>query len=175
MASVLSAPHFHNEEAAYKFLEKRVWPEGPVCPHCGGVERISAMKGESTRIGSYKCYQCRSKFTVKVGTVFESSHVKLNVWLQAVALLTSSKKGMSSNQLHRILGVTLKTAWFMGHRIREAMRSGDLTPMGGNGILEMDETYFGPTSEDRVSPYRKDRPFTRGVVLDLATSGPLSR
>ena len=162
MASVLSAPHFHDEKAAYKFLEKRVWPEGPVCPHCGGVERISAIKGTSTRIGSYKCYQCRSKFTVKVGTVFESSHVKLHVWLQAVALLTSSKKGMSSNQLHRILGVTLKTAWFMGHRIREAMRDGSLAPMGGNGILEMDETYFGPTTKDHVSPARKGRPFTKG-------------
>lgn len=162
MASVLSAPHFHDEKAAYKFLELRVWPNGPVCPHCGGVERISAMKGASTRIGSYKCYQCRSKFTVKVGTVFESSHVKLHVWLQAVALLTSSKKGMSSNQLHRILGVTLKTAWFMGHRIREAMRDGSLAPMGGNGIIEMDETYFGPTTKDHVSPSRKGRPFTKG-------------
>lgn len=170
MASILSAPHFHDEKAAYKFLEKRVWPNGPVCPHCGGVERISAMKGASTRIGSYKCYQCRSKFTVKVGTVFESSHVKLHVWLQAVALLTSSKKGMSSNQLHRILGVTLKTAWFMGHRIREAMRDGSLAPMGGNGIVEMDETYFGPTAEDHVSPARKDRPFTKG-----GKSGPRNK
>ena len=121
MASVLSAKHFHDEEAAYNFLEAKVWPNGPTCPHCGGVERISKMEGQSTRIGTYKCYQCRSKFTVKVGTVFESSHVKLHLWLQAVALLTSSKKGMSSNQLHRILGVTLKTAWFMSHRIREAM------------------------------------------------------
>ena len=160
MASVLSAPHFHDEQAAYKYLEARVWPNGPVCPHCGGVERISKMEGKSTPMGSYKCYQCRSKFTVKVGTVFESSHVKLNVWLQAVALLTSSKKGISSNQLHRVLGVTLKTAWFMGHRIREAMRSGELTPMGGNGILEMDETYHGQVAETRTSPQRKGRPYT---------------
>ena len=161
MASVLSAPHFHDEAAAFKYLEKRVWPEGPVCPHCGGMDRISKMEGKSTPMGSYKCYQCRSKFTVKVGTVFESSHVKLNIWLQAVALLTSSKKGISANQLHRILGVTLKTAWFMGHRIREAMRTGDLTPMGGNGIVEMDETYYGPTAHDHVSPSRKGRPYTK--------------
>lgn len=133
MASVLSAPHFHDEEAAYAFLEARVWPNGPVCPKCGGVERISKMQGKSTRIGAYKCYQCRSKFTVKVGTVFESSHVPLNIWLQAVALLTASKKGISSNQLHRTLGVTLKTAWFMSHRIREAMRSGNLSPLGSGG------------------------------------------
>ncbi len=163
MASVLSAPHFHNENAAYKFLEKRVWPHGPTCPYCGGVERISKMEGASTRIGSYKCYQCRGKFTVKVGTVFESSHVKLHVWLQAVALLTSSKKGMSANQLHRVLGVTLKTAWFMGHRIREAMRDGSLAPMGGAGqIVEADETYFGNMKEPRPLKRPRDVPYTRG-------------
>jgi transposase-like protein len=144
MTSILSAKHFHDETAAFEFLEARVWPKGPVCPHCGGVERISKMQGKSTPVGSYKCYQCRSKFTVKVGTVFESSHVKLHIWLQAVALLTSSKKGISANQLHRTLGVTLKTAWFIGHRIREAMRDGKLTPMGGSGgIVEIDETYHG--------------------------------
>lgn len=158
MASVLSAPQFHDEAAAFKFLEARVWPKGPICPHCGGVERISKMEGESTPMGSYKCYQCRSKFTVRVGTVFESSHVKLHVWLQAVALLTSSKKGMSSNQLHRVLGVTLKTAWFMGHRIREAMHDGNMPPMGGEGsIVEADETYFGP----RTTPVTYSRPRAR--------------
>jgi transposase-like protein len=150
MTSVLSAKHFHNETAAYDFLEARVWPNGPVCPHCGGFDRISKMEGQSTRIGTYKCYQCRKQFTVKVGTVFESSHVKLHLWLQAVALLTSSKKGISSNQLHRTLGVTLKTAWFMSHRVREAMRDGKLTPMGGNGgIVEMDETYHGKRATPR--------------------------
>src|SRR5438105_10686297 len=110
MTSVLSAPHFHNEDAAYAWAEARLWPKGPVCPHCGGVERISKMQGKSTRLGTFKCYQCRMQFRVTVGTVFEASHVKLHIWLQAVALLTSSKKGMSSNQLHRVLGVTLKTA-----------------------------------------------------------------
>lgn len=127
-----------------------MWPNGPVCPHCGGTERISKMTGKSTRIGVYKCYQCRMQLSVKVGTVFESSHVKLHIWLQAVALLSSSKKGISSNQLHRTLGVSLKTAWFMSHRIREAMRDGKLSPMGGAGqIVEMDETYHGKVATPR--------------------------
>ncbi len=142
--SVLSAKHFHDEEAAFAWVEARVWPEGPVCPHCGGFERIGKMGGKSTRLRTYKCYQCRKPFTVKVGTVFESSHVPLNIWLQAMHLICSSKKGISANQLHRILGVTLKTAWLMGHRIREAMRSGELAPMGGGGgIVEADETFIG--------------------------------
>lgn len=144
MASALSAPHFHNEAAAFAFVEARVWPEGPVCPHCGGVERISLMGGKSTRQGLYKCYQCRKPFTVRMGTVFESSHVPLHIWLQAMYLIAGSKKGISSNQLHRTLGVTLKTAWFMSHRIREAMRSGNLAPMGGEGgVVEVDETFIG--------------------------------
>jgi transposase-like protein len=160
MPSILSAKHFHDEKAAYAFLEARVWPNGPVCPHCGGVDRISKMNGKSTRIGTYKCYQCRKQFTVKVGTVFEDSHVPLHLWLQAVALLTASKKGISSNQLHRTLGVTLKTAWFMAHRIREAMRDGALAPMGGNGgAVEIDETYLWNTKEPKVSPQRKGRPY----------------
>jgi transposase-like protein len=144
MASALSASHFHNEEAAFAYVEARVWPNGPTCPHCGGVERISKMQGKSTRMGLYKCYQCRKPFTVRMGTIFESSHVPLHIWLQAMYLIAGSKKGISSNQLHRTLGVTLKTAWFMSHRIREAMRSGDLTPMGGEGgVVEVDETYIG--------------------------------
>jgi len=144
MASVLSAPHFHDEEKAFSYVEARVWPEGPVCPHCGGVERISKMQGKSTRMGLYKCYQCRKPFTVRMGTIFESSKVPLHVWLQAMFLVAGSKKGISSNQLHRILGVTLKTAWFMSHRIREAMREGGLAPFGGEGgAVEVDETFIG--------------------------------
>jgi len=144
MSNTLSAAHLQNEEAAYAYLEARVWPEGPVCPHCGGVERISKMQGKSTRVGAYKCYQCRKPFTVKIGTIFESSHVKMHLWLQAMYLIAGSKKGISSNQLHRILGVTLKTAWFMSHRIREAMREGELAPFGsGGGSVEVDETYIG--------------------------------
>ncbi|MCW5697097.1 MAG: IS1595 family transposase [Bauldia sp.] len=162
MSSVLSAKHFHDEAAAFAFVEKRVWPNGPVCPHCGGVERIGALKGKSTRLGTYKCYQCRKPFTVKVGTVFESSHIPMHIWLQGIALLSSSKKGISTNQLHRILGITLKAAWFMSHRIREAMRSGSLAPMGGSGgIVEADETYIGKRKEKRTMR-TSGQPFIKG-------------
>ena len=160
MASVLSAEHFHDEAAAYAWVEARVWPDGPICPHCDSVDSATALKGKSTRIGVYKCRDCRRPFTVKVGTIFESSHVPMNLWLQAIALLTASKKGFSSNQLHRMIGVTLKTAWFMGHRIREAMRSGGLAQLGGaGGIVEADETYFGEkavkTSKGKRGPANK--------------------
>ena len=142
--AILSAPHFHNEEAAYKFVERRLWPRGPVCPHCGGTERNRPMGGKSTRIGTYKCYDCRKPFTVKIGTIFESSHIPLRLWLQAIFLIASSKKGISSNQLHRTLGVTLKSAWFMSHRIREAMREQSLVPFGSDGgAVEVDETFIG--------------------------------
>ncbi len=142
--SIISAPHFHNEEAAYGFVEARIWPDGPVCPKCGSKERIGKMGGKSTRIGTYKCYICRKPFTVKIGTIFEDSHVPMRLWLQAIYLLAASKKGISSHQLHRTLGVTLKTAWFMGHRIREAMREGELAPFGSNGgTVEVDETFLG--------------------------------
>ena len=175
MKSVLSAKHFHDEAAAYRFLEARVWPTGPICPHCGGMDRLSKMQGESTRIGTYKCYQCRMQFTVKVGTVFESSHVALNIWLQAVALLSSSKKGISSNPLHRTLGVSLKTAWFMSHRIREAMRDGKLAPMGGNGgIVEMDETYHGNRKPPAFSPVRAATPAPRAGVGPAKKRGIVS-
>jgi len=136
--SILLQPYFHNEEAAYAFVEARVWRKGPVCPHCGGVERNGKLAGNSTRIGVYKCYDCRKPFTVKVGTIFESSHIPLRLWLQAIFLIASSKKGISSNQLHRTLGVTLKSAWFMSHRIREAMRAGAFAPFGsGGGAVEV--------------------------------------
>jgi transposase-like protein len=130
MSSVISAKHFHDERAAYAYVEARLWPTGPICPHCGNADpaRIIKMAGKSTRIDVHNCRECRKPFTVKVGTIFESSHVSLRLWLQAIHLLCSSKKGISSNQLHRILGVTLKTAWFMSHRIREAMRDGNLPP-----------------------------------------------
>jgi transposase-like protein len=142
--SILSRPEFHNEEAAYAYVEARIWANGPVCPHCGGVERIGKMGGKSTRIGAYKCYQCRKPFTVKIGTIFEASHVPMNLWLQAIYLICASKKGISSNQLHRTLGVTLKTAWFMSHRIREAMRDDTLGTFGsGGGVVEADETFIG--------------------------------
>ena len=170
MSSVLSDKHFHNEAAAYAWVEARVWPEGPICPHCGGFERIGKMGGKSTRIGAYKCYQCRKPFTVKVGTVFEASHVPMHLWLQAMFLLSSSKKGISSNQLHRTLGVSLKTAWFMSHRIREAMREGKLGPLGGHGkIVEADETYYGPKAEKRTAT-TSGRPYTKS-----GRSGPSNK
>lgn len=148
--SYLNAPHLHDEAAAYRFVEALVWPQGRVCPHCGVVDQSSAMKGKSTRMGTYKCYACRKPFTVKIGTIFESSHVKLHLWLQAIFLIASSKKGISSNQLHRTLGVTLKTAWFMSHRIREAMRSGTLGQFGGGGgPVEVDETFIGIEPGDK--------------------------
>jgi transposase-like protein len=144
MASKLSQAHFHDEEKAFSYVEARVWPNGPTCPHCGGVERISKMQGKSTRLGLHKCYQCRKPFTVRMGTIFESSKVPLHVWLQAMYLIAGSKKGISSNQLARTLGLTVKTAWFLSHRIREAMREGGLAPFGSNGgAVEVDETYIG--------------------------------
>jgi transposase-like protein len=170
--SVLDAKHFHDEEAAYAYLEARVWPNGPVCPHCGGFDRIGKMGGKSTRIGVYKCYQCRKPFRVTVGTVFESSHVPLRLWLQAVHLLASSKKGISSNQLHRTLGVTLKTAWFMSHRVREAMRVIGVEPMGGAGeIVEIDETFSGRVEGQPLSHKAGSPSSYRNTVLSLVTRG----
>jgi transposase-like protein len=141
---LLSQPFFHDEQAAYAFLEAVIWPDGPICPHCGAVDRIYTLKGKSTRIGVRKCGHCRNPFRVTVGTVFESSHVPLHKWLQATFLMCASKKGISAHQLHRTLQVSYPTAWFMEHRIREAMRSGELAPMGGlGGIVEVDETFIG--------------------------------
>lgn len=151
MASGLSAKHFHDEQAAYDYVEARIWPKGPVCPHCGGVERLGKLQGKSTRVGVWKCYQCRKPFTVKIGTIFEDSKVAMHLWLQAMYLIAGSKKGISSNQLHRILGVTLKTAWFMSHRIREAMASDNSWPMGGLGaVVEADETFIGREPGEQV-------------------------
>lgn len=155
MGSVLDAKHFRDEAAAYKWVEARVWANGRVCPHCGSVDDSGPLKGKSTRIGVYKCYakECRKPFTVKVGTIFESSHIKLHIWLQAMFLLASSKKGISSNQLARTLGVTLKSAWFLSHRIREAMKETGGAPFGGNfGGVEADETLQG------VDPRREPDP-----------------
>ncbi len=188
--SVLSRPEFHNEEAAYAYVEKRLWANGPVCPHCGGVERLSRMCGASTRIGAYKCYQCRKPFTVKIGTIFEASHVPMNLWLQAIYLMCASKKGISSNQLHRTLGVTLKTAWFMSHRIREAMRDDSLANFGaGGGIVEVDETFIGrePGMVKKAAYHHKmkllslvdrDTGRAKSIVVDdlkIATLGPILR
>ena len=145
--SILSQVHFHNEEAAYEYVEAKLWPKGAVCPRCKETERVSKMGGKSTRIGVYKCYECRKPFTVKIGTIFESSHIPMRLWLQAIYLISSSKKGISSNQLHRTLGVTLKSAWFMSHRIREAMKDHSGLLGGGGSVVEVDETFIGGKSK----------------------------
>jgi transposase-like protein len=134
---------FTNECAARKHLENIQWPDGPICPHCGTINRASRIEGG--RLGLWFCNSCREQFTVTVGTIFERSHVPLNTWLYASHLLCSSKKGISSHQLSRMLGVSYKTAWFMAHRIRTAMGpAGTPTPMGGEGqIVEADETFTG--------------------------------
>jgi transposase-like protein len=139
--SILAHPRFHNEAAAVSHLEAIVWPDGPICPHCGGMDRITPVTGG--RIGLRRCGDCKKQFTCKVGTVFEDSKVPLHKWFQAAHLLASSKKGCSSHQLHRTLGVTYKTAWFMAHRLREAMSNMPKGQLGGPGkIVESDETFF---------------------------------
>lgn len=166
--SILSAEYFHNEEAAYEFVEARLWKNGPVCPHCGGTERNGKLGGASTRIGVYKCYDCRKPFTVKVGTIFEDSHIPMRKWLQAIFLIASSKKGISSNQLHRTLGVSLKSAWFLSHRIREAMRTDNLGMFGtGGGTVEVDETFIGNKDPQAKGDRRKLGRSHKNKVLSL--------
>jgi transposase-like protein len=140
---------FNDEAAAREHLEKLRWPDGPVCPHCGSSARVcritsqSGEKGKGARPGLLFCGDCRKQFTVTVGTVFEDSKIPLHKWVLATHLLCSSKKGISSHQLHRILGVTYKTAWFMAHRIREAMKPDGPAMLGGNEPVEADETFVG--------------------------------
>ena len=154
----LSDPIFHSDDAARKHMEAIRWPHGPSCPHCGNADtdKIKRLSGKSHRPGLHQCNECRQHFTVTVGTVMERSKVPLHKWVLAFHLMASSKKGMSAHQLHRMLGVTYKTAWFMAHRIREAMREDDTTsgPLGGDSkAVEVDETYFG--SKDRVTKRTK--------------------
>ena len=145
--SALSRPEFHGEEAAFAHLERIIWGDAPVCAHCGGVDRITKVKANPAkriREGLYRCGDCKRQFTVKIGTVFEHMRLPLHKALQAVYLVTSSKKGISAHQLHRTLEITYKSAWFLLHRVREAMRDGDLSPFGsGGGIVEVDETFTG--------------------------------
>jgi transposase-like protein len=153
-----SEMQFRNDKAARAYLERLRWPDGPVCPHCGVVGHAYPIKPE----GTYRCAEpkCRGNFTVTMNTPMERSHIALHKWVQAFALMTASKKGISAHQLHRTLGITYRSAWFMAHRIRESMRTGGLTPLGGGGmIVEADETYFGKTDQPRVSPRRKGRPY----------------
>ena len=142
--SILSKKYFYNEKAAFKYVEGIIWSNGKTCPHCGNAGKVYELKGKSTRLGLNKCGECRKQFTVKIGTIFEDTHIPLHKWLQAIFLISSSKKGISSHQLHRTLEITYKSAWFLSHRIREAMKENSLPVMGGEGkIVEVDETYIG--------------------------------
>jgi transposase-like protein len=146
---------YTDETAARKHLESLLWPDGPICPHCGTANEATELKGKSTRPGVWKCRACEKPFSVTVGTVFERSKIKLHVWVYVTDLLTASKKGMSAHQIHRMTGVTYKTAWFMCHRIRKAMEDASPAPMGNAGNpVQADETYYGNTSK-RAKHYRK--------------------
>ncbi|WP_340110557.1 IS1595 family transposase [Pikeienuella sp. HZG-20] len=155
----LSDPIFTDPDDARAYLEAQRWPHGVTCPHCGGTEKCTKMEGAKHRPGLYQCGDCRKQFTVTVGTVFERSKVPLNKWLLAAHLMASSKKGISAHQLHRSIGVTYKTAWFMFHRIREAMRSDDDVSMfgGGGGVVEVDETFIGRDKSKKPLGMKKGR------------------
>jgi transposase-like protein len=172
----LKAKIFTDEAAARRHLESLQWPDGPVCPHCGVINEATELSGDSTRPGVWKCRPCQKPFSVTVGTVFERSHVPLTKWLLATELLTSSKKGISSHQLSRMLGVTYKTAWFMSHRIREAMKpsGSDADPLGGEGkIVEADETYIGKKDGKRKAPGAGGYGHKRGVLSLVERGGKI--
>ncbi|HEX2257286.1 MAG TPA: IS1595 family transposase [Afifellaceae bacterium] len=154
----LTDPRFHDAEKAREWFEAQRWPHGPFCPHCGNAnpDKIRKLLGKSHRPGLYQCAECREQFTVTVGTVMERSKIPLNKWLMAMQLMASSKKGISAHQLHRQLGITYQSAWFLCHRIREAMRQDGLAPIGGSGkIVEGDETYLGHKENPRLGKRTK--------------------
>lgn len=165
--SVLSEPHFQYEGSAFEYVEARLWPNGPTCHHCGERNRIGQLNGKTTRPGLYKCYVCRKPFTVRMGTIFESSHLPLHLWLQVIHLMCASKKGISTRQIQRMLQCSMKTAWFLGHRIREAMNDNPgffYSPIGGVGMtVEADETYVGGRAENRA--FEAPRP--KQIVMSL--------
>jgi transposase-like protein len=147
--SIFSAPQFKTEVAAFEYVEAHLWPNGPVCPFCGSGDRVGRLNGQTTRVGLCKCYSCKKPFTVRMGTIFESSHLALHLWLQIIHLMCASKKGISTRQIQRMLDCSMKTAWFLGHRIREAMKdNGDA--IGGLGkTVEADETYLSKSPKTR--------------------------
>lgn len=185
--SVLSAAHFQNEEAAFAFVEARLWPNGPVCPRCGATEEhVGRLQGKTTRMGLHKCYACRKPFTVRIGTIFESSHLALHLWLQVIHLMCASKKGVSTRQIQRMLQCSMKTAWFLTHRIRAAMDDGALGgPLGGTGkTVEADETYFGKVAKPKMTneagkPFKGSRrgrgPANKNAVVALVERGGSAR
>src|SRR5689334_2456614 len=152
--SVLSAPHFQNEEAAFEYVESHLWPNGPTCHHCGNADqaKIGRLEGKTTRAGLRKCYECKKPFTVRMGTIFESSHLPLHLWLQVIHLMNASKKGISTRQVQRMLRCSMKTAWHLTHRIREMMK--DDAPIGGDSgegsqPVEIDTTVIGGRAKNR--------------------------
>ena len=149
--AILSQPHFQDADKAREYLERVRWANGVVCPHCGSLGKHYKLEGKAHRVGVYKCVEseCAKQFTVTVGTVFESSHIKLHIWLQATYLMSASKKGISAKQLERMLGVTYKTAWFMSHRIREAMNVSPKGVLGLTSPVEVDETYWGNVGKQK--------------------------
>jgi transposase-like protein len=150
MNSLLSNPIFHDETKARVWLEARIWPTGPICPHCGVIDQATLMQGKTTRPGLYQCNACREPFTVTVGTLYERSKVPLNKWLAATHLMMASKKGMSALQVGRMLGLSKKTAWFVCHRIRESLRETHPEALGGEGkYVEADETYIGGKEKNK--------------------------
>lgn len=169
--SVLSRPYFHDEAEAFRFVEAITWANGPTCPKCGSVERIISIKPnpeKRVRYGLKKCGHCKSQFTVRMGTIFEESKLPMTKWLQAIFLMCASKKGVSAHQLHRTLEVTYKTAWFLAHRIREAMRTGELAPLGGcGGAVEVDETYYGDNPDAPAAEGKKRRTPNKNCVMTL--------
>jgi transposase-like protein len=170
---ILNQPHFQDEEKAREYLEALRWPQGAVCPHCGSATAHYKLEGETHRPGLWKCKDCREQFTVTVGTVFERSKIKLNVWLMAVHLICAAKNGMSSKELERILGVTYKTAWFMSHRIREAMKEdGGGLLGGGGGTVEADETYWGASKRSKAGQAYKGRGYAhKQKIFSLVERG----
>jgi transposase-like protein len=150
---VLNAPQFLNEPAAFAYVEARLWPNGPVCPHCGETARIGRLNGKTTRPGLHKCYACKKPFTVRMGTLFEDSHLPLHLWLQVIHLFCCSKKGIATRQIQRMLNCSMKTAWFLGHRIRLAMDPGYTGPIGGEGkTVEADDTEMSRSRKTRRHP-----------------------
>jgi transposase-like protein len=166
-------PMFYDEDKAREALEAELWPDGPVCRHCGNADpdKIAKMQGKSHRPGLYYCHECNGQFTVTVGTVLERSKVPLTKWLMAAHMFNSGKNGVSAHEIHRTLGVTYKTAWFMMHRLREAMNELNPAPMGGEGqSVQADETYYGNSSK-RAKSYRKGHSHKASVVALVEPKG----
>lgn len=173
MTATFQNPIFQDETAAREALEAVLWPDGPFCRHCGNShqDKIAKMEGKSHRPGLHYCHECGGQFTVTVGTVFERSKISLTKWWMAAHMLNSGKNGVSAHEIHRTIGVTYKTAWFMMHRLREAMTELKPTPMGGKGkSVQADETYYGNSSK-RAKGYKKGHSHKASVVALVEPKG----